>query len=236
MPYRLSKSNVMKTKPVPLWACHLSVICFEEGFQRGKSGAMDKTLEWLLTRQCSRSITFLVALGSSAADNLGAYLYFWTKSLRRWAPRRQCWCQSLWFLTKTPELPIPSESHCQSLQILQNPLLLSTKCFNTQLYFPLESLPSLLASQCSSCSPATTTGPPVRRSLLCLVFDLSLANSPARTPVLACHSSCSAHPAAASLPPPTLSSPLLVCHGHLRVMPSYCHDHLFPPSCPPGQA
>lgn len=60
----------MKTDPIPLLACHLSVICFEEGFQGGKCGAVDKALEWLLTQQCSRSITFLVAPGNFAADNL----------------------------------------------------------------------------------------------------------------------------------------------------------------------
>lgn len=59
----------MKTEPVPLWACDPSLICFEEDFQGGKSGAVDKALEWLLTQQCSRSITSLVAPGSFAADN-----------------------------------------------------------------------------------------------------------------------------------------------------------------------
>lgn len=60
----------MKTEPVTSWACHLSVICSQEGFHGGKSGAVDKTVEWVLTQQCSSCKIFLVAPGSFAADNM----------------------------------------------------------------------------------------------------------------------------------------------------------------------
>lgn len=219
--------TVMKTESVPLWGCHSSgaVIHFEKCFQGATSVLW--TRHWNGSYHSS-VVTFLVGPDSFAAC---AYLCFWTESLCRWAPRRQCWCQSLWFLTKTPELPIPSGSHCQSLQIKQNPLLLLSWCFDTQLYFPLENLPFLLASQHTSCSPAATTGPPVRSTLLCLAFNLSLTRSPA----LVCHASCSVHPAAASPSPPTLLYPLLHCHDHLRMVACLCHAHLFSPSCPPSK-
>lgn len=61
----------MKTESVTSWACHPPVISSQEGFHGGKSGAVDKTLEWLLTQQCTSCMTILVAPGSFAADNMG---------------------------------------------------------------------------------------------------------------------------------------------------------------------